>query len=486
MTRILVCVKFIQGELNPFDAAALECALELSDSAARAGREPIRVWILGMGPALWEEPMKRLTRLGKPETFKAILLSDPAFAGSDTLATSRILAAAVRKIEAENGTMDWIFCGRQTIDGDTAQVGPELAQMLNRPFLTNVMACPDIFATEQGTPADGSFRVSTRLGEERIKTPALLTMERIRDLRFPSLRSRPGAVDFLNRSALGLSPSECGLAGSGTRVLETFRAERGRRDCRWITSEELIPLLDELRNRPKMGMEIPQSPKRLPCLHIVGPETEAMARSIADEVIFVKKGSPEEIVQEIRDADAVLWNADFWGRKTAPQVAAMLQAGLCADCTALETDGETLFLYRPARSGDILAKIECLTRPQMATVRTVGECADFIIAGGRGISGYWEHLRIFAEKIGAEPAASRALVDSDHVPYEFQIGLTGRRVSPKIYLAVGISGAVQHTCAMDTSDFIIAVNPDRDARVFEYADYGIHGDFAELMKLVNI
>ena len=152
----------------------------------------------------------------------------------------------------------------------------------------------------------------------------------------------------------------------------------------------------------------------------------------------------------MKDADVVLWNADLWGRRTAPQTAALLGTGLCADCTALETDGTALFMYRPAHSGDILAKIECRTRPQMATVRTASSSADVIVSGGRGVKGKWAEIQKLAEKLHAEPAASRGLVDAGDAPYAFQVGLTGRNVSPKIYLAIGISGAVQHTCAVET------------------------------------
>lgn len=213
---------------------------------------------------------------------------------------------------------------------------------------------------------------------------------------------------------------------------------------------------------------------KLPKVFAVGHEVESAAREIAEDVVFVEKTAPHTIAEAVREADAVLWNADLWGRKTAPQTAVLLGTGLCADCTELETDGETLFFYRPARSGDILAKIACRTRPQMGTVRTVdADSGDLVLAGGRGIAGNWETLKKLAEKWNAQPAASRALVDSDGVPYEYQIGLTGRSVSPKIYVAVGISGAVQHTCAIESADVILAVNPDRNARIFEFADYGI-------------
>ena len=134
-------------------------------------------------------------------------------------------------------------------------------------------------------------------------------------------------------------------------------------------------------------------------------------------------------------------------------------------------------MYRPARGGSIYAKIKCLTKPQMATVRTKQASSDILVAGGKGVSENIDSLKAFAEKIGAELCASRGLVDMGKAPYEMQVGLTGKTVSPKIYIAVGISGAVHHTCAIEGADTVIAINPDQNARIFEYADYGIVDEF---------
>ena len=155
----------------------------------------------------------------------------------------------------------------------------------------------------------------------------------------------------------------------------------------------------------------------------------------------------------------------------------MLKTGLCADCTQLEADGDTLLMYRPARGGNIYAKIKCLTYPQMATVRTKSESSDIIVSMGKGVVESIDLVKAFAEEIGAELGASRGMVDAGKLLYEMQVGLTGKTVSPKIYVAVGISGAVHHTCAIEGADTVIAINPDKDARIFEYADYGILEEF---------
>ena len=134
-------------------------------------------------------------------------------------------------------------------------------------------------------------------------------------------------------------------------------------------------------------------------------------------------------------------------------------------------------MYRPARACNITAKIKCVTRPQMATVRPEGAGGGIIVSGGRGVADSFDKIRKFAEHIGAEVGASRAAVDASAAPYEEQIGLTGKAVSPDIYIAVGISGAVQHTCAIENSGIVIAVNPDKEAKIFDYADYGVLSEF---------
>ena len=187
----------------------------------------------------------------------------------------------------------------------------------------------------------------------------------------------------------------------------------------------------------------------------------------------------DSIIKRARkeNPEIILFNADLNGRKNAPIVAAKLNTGLCADCTCLETDGKELYMIRPAGGGNITAKIKCLTTPKMATVRTDSESADVIVAGGKGVSDKIDKLKEFTKKINGTLSSSRGLVDMNLMPYESQIGLTGKMVSPKIYIAVGISGAVHHTCAIEGAGKIIAINPDKNARIFEYADYGILEEF---------
>ncbi len=449
--KILVCVKVINGELNPFDESALECALKLSSD----------VTVISMGPKSCEDVLKPLTRLGA----KVVLISDTVFAGSDTLATSYILSTAIEKME-----YDLILCGRQSVDGDTAQVGPMLATMLDIPLITNALSVD--FAEERVT-------TKTRLGEETAKLPALVTVERGYVLRFPSIFSKLGEVESMDNSQIGCDTEKCGLSGSPTRVLETFENQRGKRKCKFITKAELLPLIEELKKQATNAESSGEQTARLKTVWAVGEEALEKAREIAEEVVLVEKADAEKIAKkaEAEKPSVILWNADLWGRKTAPQVAAMLKTGLCADCTQLEAEGDNLIMYRPAKGGNIYAKIKCLTTPQMATVRTKAESSDVIVSMGKGAVESIDKVKAFAEEIGAELGASRGMVDAGKLPYELQVGLTGKTVSPKIYIAIGISGAVHHTCAIEGADVVIAINPDKDARIFEYADYGILEEF---------
>ncbi len=447
--KITVCVKYCQGEINPFDASALEYALRIPEG---------EVSVLTMSPPSCKEALTQLTRLPIKEI---IMLSDSAFAGSDTLATSYILAKYLK-----SNMPDLILCGRQSIDGDTAQVGPCLATMLGCDLVTNVM----------GYLSETSCK--TRDGERSYSFPALLTLERIHTLRFFSIRSRvrEDALRIIGADELGVDRSRCGLGGSPTVVIKCFENTAGRRRVKWIDKSELLPLLERLKaEERKRSEDVPcdGEKEKLSSVTVIGADMEKIGLSIAERVKVIEDTDTSVIAGKVKDDEVVLWKADPWGRNHAPIVQAMLNTGLCADCTQLEIEGGEFYMYRPARSGSISAKIKCTTTPKMATVRVESESSSLILALGKGALESLDAAHAFAVRIGAELAASRGIVDMGKAPYEEQVGLTGKNVSPKIYIAAGISGAVHHTCAIEGAQTIIAINPDKDARIFDYADYGI-------------
>ena len=367
--KIAVCLKVIKGDINPFDASALECALRLSDD----------VTVVSMCPPSAKEVLAPLTRLGA----KVILVSDGVYAGSDTLATSHILKSALEKVG-----FDLIICGRQTVDGDTAQVGPCLSAMLGLPVITNVMEI---------VSADEKICCNTRMGYEEAALPALITVERIAELRFPSIRSRLSEVTVWNNENVGADVKKCGLSGSPTKVLKVFESEDKIRRCKFIEKDELLPLIKKLSEEEREEGKIKESDVKLPVVYTVGKAVEKAAAAIAEKIVPVKSERAEEIADFLKKekAEVVLWTADLWGRKTAPIVSALLETGLCADCTDLETDGKKLYMYRPAMSGDVYAKIECRTNPQMATVRCEAKSADVVISCGKGAKDSLDKIKAF-------------------------------------------------------------------------------------------
>ncbi len=228
-----------------------------------------------------------------------------------------------------------------------------------------------------------------------------------------------------------------------------------------------------------------------------------------------------------------LFGATTIGRDLGPRLSARLETGLTADCTKLEISEDTkeLMMTRPAFGGNLMATIMCTEhRPQMSTVRpgvmqkrdrddsrqgtvipfepkidttkikvklieNVKEDkgtiditeAKILVSGGRGVGNAagFEKLQELADVLDAQVSSSRAMVDADIMPHDRQVGQTGKTVRPDLYIACGISGAIQHLAGMEESDFIIAINKDKFAPIFKVADIGIVGDVNKVVPLLT-
>lgn len=235
-----------------------------------------------------------------------------------------------------------------------------------------------------------------------------------------------------------------------------------------------------------------------------------------------------ELVKEYKP-EICLFGATALGRDLAPRVSSRVQTGLTADCTTLEIEDETnhLLATRPAFGGNVMATIVCPNhRPQMATVRPgvmqmiaydenrsfefvekkmdiPESCnnveilevvktktekaniqdADILISGGRGVGSKegFEILEKVAEKLGGMVSASRACTDENWIAKDRQVGQTGQTVRPKLYIACGISGAIQHVAGMEDSELIVAINKDETSTIFDVADIGIVGDMHKVL-----
>lgn len=280
---------------------------------------------------------------------------------------------------------------------------------------------------------------------------------------------------------------------------------------------------------------------------LAGYKMDALAQTLieygADEVIKIDHPNLEhylteqyaqtidQVIKHFRPS-IVLFGATTIGRDLAPRLSARMNTGLTADCTKLEiSENKELMMTRPAFGGNLMATIMCTEhRPQMSTVRPgvmqkltpdssrqgvitpfevqfdeskfkvklveivkedkgkidISE-AKILVSGGRGVGcrENFENLRQLAAQLGAEVSASRAVVDSGIMPHDRQVGQTGKTVRPNLYLALGISGAIQHLAGMEESDFIVAINKDKFAPIFQVADVGIVGDVNKIVPLLT-
>jgi electron transfer flavoprotein alpha subunit len=587
----------LDSVLNPLDLQALTFAQRITRSAPGS-----RTIYLSMGP-----PQARGTLIDCQSRApgEAILLTDRAFAGADTVATAYSLACAIRRIEREmlGGSRDYlVVTGMQSVDGDTAQVPPQIAEELGIEHIAYAQAVetePDLRVRRIGPQGTEIVRP--------LRYPVLITVTACMDPLYRSFElsreARLGTVHEWDAASVGADPRRTGLTGSRTQVYRIFSpSEERAKACEYV--HEPAQLIERIESRYRTAgsrsREAESEPytldDRTPCysgefwvlveregdeIRTVSLELLAKARELAANLDapvaavlpcgdagklpdqLIARGADKVYVVEhpllceflpmpyktaiaglVRDRrpQVMLFGATPLGRELAPRIAYASDCGLTADCTRLEigdyTKGNVCLIgilkqTRPALGGNIMATI--LTRDsatQMATVRPgvfralppdptrKGEVirvpveldarklgvrsvavesvapkasireADIVVSGGHGMRSrkdFERYLRPLARGLGrrlnarAEVGASRIAVEEGFATHDRQVGQTGQTVQPRLYVAIGISGAVQHISGMQGSEIIAAINKDPKARIFNYADFGLVGDIETVL-----
>jgi len=272
---------------------------------------------------------------------------------------------------------------------------------------------------------------------------------------------------------------------------------------------EAVAIGDEIENLESIGNYGVSNVKHFKNSELINYSPSAYSKILFD---FAKE----------TESSIILFPNTSLGKDLAPRLAAKLDAGIAMDCTALEVQNNEIIITRPIYGGKVLidVKLTCASKvftlrpnvfnpgipgdtksevsivnidnPDLSTKVTeikksegkldVAE-AEIIVSGGRGMKGP-EHFNLVEELsqlLGAAPGASRAVVDAGWRPHGEQVGQTGKTVSPTLYIALGISGAIQHLAGMRSSKYIVAINKDKDAPIFQVADYGIVGDLFEVV-----
>ena len=574
----------VRNEINPFDRRAITFAVE---AKKKHGGEVV---VMTMGPPQAKEALMEALAMGAD---RALHLLDKAFAGSDTLATSRALAMAIEK----ERPFDLVLCGKYSVDAETGHVGPEVAQFLGIPHVSAAtkVELPDSLdqVIVEAETDYGFQRVETSLPlllttAERLIKPSRATPEDVE-----AAKSKP--YEVMTSSELSPDASFFGFNGSPTSVSEIYSIET-KRKCEIIegstTEDKVARLVERLTSHglfsgwkdveergiePQAhriisgskaiwvvaeiaqkqirsvtyellgrGIELAAELKSELCAVVLGVASKAQIMDLiahgADRVYNVNHeqlsvyssdayaDALAETIEKYRPYAVVAASTSF-GRDFVPRVAAKLGLGMTSDCIDLKlNEQQQLVQLKPAFGGNIVAPILSRTSPQLATMRPgiltpafrnpsrTGEVVEFrpsrikplsrvveerfeadrdalrmdnadaIVAVGAGVGGpeNFKVINELAEILDAPIATTRKVVDLGWLPRQLQVGLTGRSVGPKLYLAVAIRGAFNHMVGVGRAKLIVGINNDPNAPIFKNCDYGIVGDYAEVVPILNV
>ena len=559
-------------EMSAYCRRALAKGIELARTTGGSCR------VFSLGPPSAERVLREALACGADE---AVLLCDPAFAGSDTLVTARALAALVKS----QGPADLLLVGKASLDAETGQVGPQLAELLDLPFAGAVRSLElDVGARAARVLCeqdDGGCELAVRL-------PAVLA---VAERCCRPAKAGPAAIDAVLRDrVVRLRASDLTVAGpwgelgSPTRVEKVVPVSHRRSGvvCAGPVAAQVDQALSLLAERDALvgAAEaphlLPQPGPVVPVVPVAGPGTgpvvaalvepgrwrlgqellgtaanlardlggwtiavvfeacpaEELWSSGADASLQIVAADVEEDVAHAlatwaADAcpDVVLAPATPWGREVAARVAARLGAGLVADALDIEISGGRLRCTKPAGAAGAMATVVTRSAVQMATVRPGAlappitrpgggrvetrsisvparrrveviarwreddaeaiERASVVIGVGLGVSPeHYGEVRSLAEALGAELAATRKVTDRGFLPHSRQIGVTGRNIAPRLYIAFGISGSPNHLAGVRRAGTVLAVNYDPSAPIFAVSDIGVVGDWRQVNGLL--
>lgn len=520
-----------------------------------------------LGPPAAEDVLREAVAWG---TDDGVMVSGPEFAGSDTLATARALAAVIEHL----GGFDLVLVGRNSLDADTGQVGPAVAELLGCPFLG---AARELSLLEGGgVQVDCEHDSGHR--EAVSQLPAVIACaERLCDPAKmpPPARAEVAAERIRVVTAADLGGGPWGDAASRTTVGEVRVHPTTRAGLRLTgtVEEQVSQAVDTLGDLwSDVAWSDPATPSatrdRAPdgssIVVLVEPGRDRNARELLGEAAALVGAGGSVVAVTVGDGldaeTASTWGADclvrlagsaipqdlatalagwleterpwallgpatLWGREILARVAARLDLGLTGDATGLEVVDGRLVAWKPAFGGSMLAAIRCRSDIQAATVRhgvmtlpdprsarEIAEqridvpasapvqvlnetedddpdliaIADVVIGVGTGVPpeeyALLEPLRV---ALGAELAASRRVTDKGWLPHSRQVGITGRHISPRLYIAIGIAGKPNHMIGVRNATRVLTINNDPSAPVFDHADLGIVADWHDVLPLLT-
>jgi electron transfer flavoprotein alpha subunit len=588
-------------EMNPYCRRAVSKGTELAEVSGGT------CTVFTLGPPEAEDVLREALAWGADA---GVHVCDPAFAGSDTLATARALAAAL----AREGPFDLVLVGRSSVDGETGQIGPEIAELADLPIATGVRRLAlsgdvmrlqlehDDVAEEVEIALPALLSVAERLCDPCKVDPdgrQAVPADRIRRLGPSDLGGGPWgdaasptrvgavrAIDHVRRQTVlvgdvatqvkeavqildsrgaltaGLGHGDGGaeLAEAAARSLASamalpdpaLRAAGGGNGHRPVVGVVLE------QGRPKVGAELLGAASRLagevggevvaitspgagtaadpsgppdPDDPVARPGPEELGTLGADEVVELEG---EAVAEDVADA-LVEWIAErrpwvvmapstAFGREVAGRAAAATGSGLIGDAIALDVVDGRFVAAKPAFSGALVADITCTSPVEMVTVRPgvlpvprprvhtarvvhrplgrrgrvrilsrhrdddleVLARAEVVIGVGAAVHpDEYPRLSALAALLGAELAATRKVTDKGWAPRARQVGITGRSIAPRLYVAIGLSGKFNHMVGVRSSGTVLAVNTDPGAPVFSHADVGLVADWHEVLPLLE-